>query len=594
MKLVKLTLLIMVVLLFITACSSNFMQTVIGTNESKSKRDYAGKVNGHTITEEEFVRSFMGHFEGFTVRTNRKPSDEEKRKIYAQTWDDIVKHFVLIDLFKENNITTTMPEVMDSLLTNVPRIMKESPLFNEFGEFNYYLYEKCLRENDPIDLGWLKADYYKYKIPLKKLKVKAYASTDMNPDELKDAYSFYYTSVDSKVIYLNPESVKTVVINAEVDAYYNKNIRKYFIPASCDIAFTKFPVIPTDEDEENARFVADSLFTEINSGAVFSHLASKYSMHGSKSNDGSLGFVKLANLPTNVVKAINKTPVSSFTRPLKNGDDWSIYLVEDKTKTMVKLRLIRIKPRAGDKAYAMIDEMMQNVTELSKTIGLENATAEYDMQAETAKGLTVENDVIPDLGKSTTLIKQMLRKSPGTVLDPIKHQNDKAFILIEVTDSRPSSYVPVETVKSEIEDTLLKEKKERLAFEQAERLIDSFKGKRIIETAVKAGYEVIDMPNLTYESTVHNIDSTILIQDILNLKSDNTSTRPVVLEDGVYLGYAQSIQRPNPKNISLVRRELFERLSSEENDRFFDTWLEKKISDAKVVKWFNDNAFNPE
>jgi hypothetical protein len=261
---------------------------------------------------------------------------------------------------------------------------------------------------------------------------------------------------------------------------------------------------------------------------------------------------------------------------------------------MVKLRLIRIKPRAGDKAYAMIDEMMQNVTELSKTIGLENATAEYDMQAETAKGLTVENDVIPDLGKSTTLIKQMLRKSPGTVLDPIKHQNDKAFILIEVTDSRPSSYVPVETVKSEIEDTLLKEKKERLAFEQAERLIDSFKGKRIIETAVKAGYEVIDMPNLTYESTVHNIDSTILIQDILNLKSDNTSTRPVVLEDGVYLGYAQSIQRPNPKNISLVRRELFERLSSEENDRFFDTWLEKKISDAKVVKWFNDNAFNPE
>jgi hypothetical protein len=71
------------------------------------------------------------------------------------------------------------------------------------------------------------------------------------------------------------------------------------------------------------------------------------------------------------------------------------------------------------------------------------------------------------------------------------------------------------------------------------------------------------------------------------------STRPVALEDGVYIGYAQKINRPNPKDLNLVRRELFEKLSSEENDRFFDNWLKSKISKAKVHIWFNDPAFNP-
>jgi hypothetical protein len=344
---------------------------------------------------------------------------------------------------------------------------------------------------------------------------------------------------------------------------------------------------------EAARYTADSLFVELNKGAVFSFLAKENSMHSSKSDDGALGFIRFTDLPGNVSAAIKKTPVSGFTRPIKEGDDWSIYLVEDKTQNMVKLRLIRIKPKAGEKAYALIDEKMRNVEELSKSIGLKAAVKEYNMAVEEVKGLSEENDVIPNLGKSTTLIKQMMRKNSGAILDPIKHQNQKAFVLVEVTESRASSYVPVESVKKEIEEIILRDKKFSMTMDEATRLVDGFKGDKMIETAVRAGYEIIDLPKLTYESTVHNINSTSLVLDIINLKSDGMSTRPVALEDGVYIGYAQKINRPNPKDLNLVRRELFEKLSSEENDRFFDNWLKSKISKAKVHIWFNDPAFNP-
>ncbi len=594
MKLSKLTLLCLVSIVLLTGCSSSFMQTVVGTNDTKTRSDYAGKVNDHTITEDEFIRSYMGHYEGYSLRINRKPSDEEKRRIYLETWDDIVKHFVLVDLFQKYNITTTMPEVLDTLLINVPRTMKNSPLFNEGEEFNYVLYEKCLRESDPIDLTWLKMDYLKYKIPLQKLKQLSYSAKDMTTEELEDVYKYYYSEVDAKVIYLDPRDTRTVVINAEIDDYYNKNIRKYYIPASCNITYMKFPVLPTDEDKENARFVADSLFTELNNGAVFGHLAAKYSMHNSKKRDGSLGFVKLAELPTNVSRAIKRTPITSFTKPILNDGEWSIYQVEDKTKTMVKLRLIRIEPVAGEKAYALIDEKMKNVTQLSKTIGLAEAAQEYDMTVKTATDLTEDNDVIPNLGKSTTLVKEMIRKPSGTVLEPIKHHNEKAFILIEVTEAKASSYVPVETVRQEIEASLLEEKKVKMTVEYAKRLISSAKGDKLIETAIKAGYEVIDIPKLTFESTVHSIDSRDLIDDIINLKAAKSTTQPVVLEDGVYVGYARSIKRPNKKNMHVVKRELFQKLSKEESDKFFESWLTKKISNAKVVKWYDDPAFNPE
>ncbi len=594
MRLSRLTLFCLVSIVLLAGCSSNFMQTVVGTNDTKTRSDYAGKINDHNVTEDDFVRSYMGHYEGYSLRINRKPSDEEKRQIYDQTWEDIVKHFVLVDLFDKYNITSTMPEVLDTLLTNVPTLMKNSPLFNMDGEFDYTLYEKCLRESDPIDLGWLKMDYLRYKIPLQKLKQLSYRAQDMSTEELENVYEYYYSTVDAKIIYMNPEDTRTVVINAEIDDYYNKNIREYFIPASCDITYMKFPVLPTDEDKENARYVADSLFTELNNGAVFSHLATQYSMHNSRKNDGSLGFIKLADLPTNVVNAVKRTPISSFTKPLLNDGEWSIYQVEDKTKTMVKLRLIRIKPVAGEKAYAMIDEKMKNVTQLAKTIGLAGAAAEYNMTVERVNGLTEENDVIPSLGKSTTLVSELIRKPAGTVIDPIKHHNEKAFILIEVTEAKASSYVPVETVKKEIEAELLVEKKLRLTVDNAKRLIDSFKGDKLFETAMQSGYEIIDLPKLTYESSVHGINSSNLIDDIINLRSAKTATQPVVLEDGVYIGYAKSIQRPDKKNLHVVKRELFQKLSQEESDKFFDSWLTSKINEAKVYKWFDDPAFNPQ
>src|SRR5690554_2033240 len=175
MNTISISILALVLLLFLSACTSR-------------PSEYVGKVNNRFITQEEYMVAQRNQFESYVLRTGLPPNDPARREISDRAFNNLVEGIIFQEQLREHRITVNQREVLDTLMTNIPDEILNSRHFQEDGQFDHQKYRSSLLDNDPIDLSWLIEYYSDIYVPMAKLKQRVIDNYKIPDRELQNEY----------------------------------------------------------------------------------------------------------------------------------------------------------------------------------------------------------------------------------------------------------------------------------------------------------------------------------------------------------------------------------------------------------------------
>jgi len=549
--------------------------------------EYVGKVNNRPITQEEYMIAQRNQFESYVLRTGLPPDDFARKEISDRAFHNLVEGIIFQEQLREHRITVSQREVLDTLLSNVPDVILDSRHFQEDGRFDHQKYRSSLLDNDPIDLSWLIEYYSDIYVPMEKLKQRVIDNHEIIDRELENEYLVYNSVANVSIIWIQPESFKDFIIHdREIREYYNEHRTDFLAQPYTKIDYIIFPLLPSSTDSLTTKTKIDSVYTELQDSTSFPILAGIVSDSQTSVNRGEMPFVELNEFPSRIRAALDSLNEDEYTRPFAVQDGWVIYQLMTRTRNLVKLREIFIQHKASERTRDQLYERIVNMRELATEIGLPNTAYEYDLQLHTSDIITPDDPYLPILGKSDRIIERAINSEPGTIFEPVFHNQLQAFVLISVVESQSLDYKPLHDVYDEIKEIIIRERQRELARIIGDTYYKDHSYNRIIQEAEREGFPVFHFDRFNHSTYFSPTDPINIARAIFISGKDRSVARPVETDEGVFIPVVHQLYPANVRAMTPAdREELRERILREQKEELFIDWLNDKIDNARVRDW---------
>lgn len=229
-----------------------------------SKKMEVANIDGNSISIQEFQREVDELTEITKYSSQRSALDEQTRlRIREQTWQQMVRKYVLDDQYEELGIQISSEEVWDMVQgKNIHPIIQQLFTNPETGQLNTMAVIRFLKsyEDDPSGQSkqyWLfleeqmvnQRKFTKYTNLIKKglFATSLEANAELAQNNKRVDFDFvtknYATIADSLV----------TVSDSDIESYYAENEDRFQQSASRDIEYVAFEVTPSEEDKEATK-----------------------------------------------------------------------------------------------------------------------------------------------------------------------------------------------------------------------------------------------------------------------------------------------------------------------------------------------------
>lgn len=394
----------------------------------------AGRINGNSIRDDDFMNAYRGHFANFSFQNGRSPDNEEKLKIFSETWLNITRYVILKDYYKKYKISTNMREVLDTLSTNIPDHIVNSPLFKVNGKFDKQLYLQSLTTDRPENLAPLRRHYLENLIPIIKLKEKLIENELITPKESKQIAKILASKADIELVIFDPAQQRVILSDAEIAEYYNSNLSRFSLKPYHSLAYAMVPVLPVVDDRQISYAMADSVLTLLNKGIVAEEI-----IRNTNSSSGLLsmvdhGYVKTSDLPEDLGFILGSINDGSYSQVLRSELGWAIYHKVQSTKSLTHYRTIFIQTLASRSTLAAPETLASRVAALASSIGLESAADEFDLAYSTTGVQYADSLGINAKDIRSAVIGWLSKAQKGAISAPIYSNELSAWLVFEVVD----------------------------------------------------------------------------------------------------------------------------------------------------------------
>ncbi len=552
-------------ILLLNACS---------TNNSEA----AGKINGTTISLEQFYGSQRRNYADFSYRYGKNPDTTERRKIFSDTWRSLTQYAILKDYFEKYDIKVSDQEVIDTLSASIPTFILSSPRFQTDGTFNRNLYLQSLLTDRPENQGPLREDYKERVIPIQKLKQILIDKEMLNKSIRQQIARILGSDADIDLYIFDPEAYPVSVSDADIAAYYQKNIERYRLRPFHRLAYTAIPVSPELDDFAITKAVADSLYRELNFGTPAAEAIALYHNSGAVISMVESGYQKTDELPEELRIAFSELADGACTPPQKTDEGYLIYQKLQSTKSLSLYRSIYLQAMPRSKSLLQPEGRARNLMNLALQIGLEQAAHEFDLEYHRGNATPLDSLDLPVGELKGSILKKLRNAASGSIFEPVFSQQALAWLVMEVVDNQINDYQPLDAVYQEIKTELLSYHKRESNFQRARQWVDS-QAKNNYQIPADAVLNAVDTSSLWRGQSL-----SALYFAALNAHLDKSAQPVIEMDNLAIVPVVRSVRFHEAKIAEeQIRGAYINSLAAD----WFDKWLQKKVKDAKVDIWVN-------
>lgn len=334
----------------------------------------------------------------------------------------------------------------------------------------------------------------------------------------------------------------------DVYALY-KNLGEKISPDSVNARHILIPFV--EGDTASAKAKADSLLTVIKRNKNFEAMALEHSEDlGSAQKGGDLDWFTEGRM----VKPFNDACFNG-----KVGDmpivvsQFGVHLIEIKDQTRPRRKVLVAKVERFINASKTTFDRMYNT---ASAFSINNNTASKfdeassDLQVQVAPYIREIDKTLNDLESPRLLIRWAYQASIGDVSEPFELGNK--FVVAVLTEIKKEGILPLEVVKSDITDKVLKEKKAAIFVEKMKN------ASSLDELASKVGSKVNNIPEVTFSSfSIPNVGPEFTLLGKIFAQPVGEISEPVVDKIGVYVFKVEQItNKPASSDVQSTKAEM--------------------------------------
>jgi peptidyl-prolyl cis-trans isomerase D len=445
-----------VVVFVFVAIAAFVLGDLFGNNGVLLGRNNVGEIAGTEISLEEYQAAIQEREANYMLNFGRNPGEREMTSIRQQAWDLLIVRNAIEKQYSKIGVTVSNDEVQDLIWgKNVDENVKQAFTNPETGQFDkdrvlsYLGQLKTMPEGTEARVRWemFQRDLApgRQRIKYENLLIKSEYITSA---EAEREYHNQTDVAEASYLYvpffaMSDSTVK--VSDADLKAYYNKNIEKYKTENTRDLKYVTFPVVASADDTL-------AVFQEIIKLAGELKISTNDSAFVSSTSDNPNAFVKYtaANLPPSLAE--KTLVVGELTGPvIENGalTVTKVSRIAKDTTYSARARHILIKwDDAGDAAKKTAREKAQGIlNEIKAGADFAEKARQHGTDGSASNG--------GDLGWFTS--GQMVKPFEKPVFDAVKTglvkdlvETEFGYHIIDVTGTKTNTAYYIATIERAI------------------------------------------------------------------------------------------------------------------------------------------------
>lgn len=344
-------------------------------------------------------------------------------------------------------------------------------------------------------------------------------------------------------------------------------------------------LIKFGNNKDSAKAEAERIYKLAKGGDNFASLAMQYSQdQGSRMNGGDVGYFGKGRMVPEFEKASFAAEKGDIVGPVETQFGYHIINVEDKNSDEVKYSEINIAPKISSitknmlyRDAASIVTQVEDGTVMDSVISRINKTDKKNLRVRETRFF---KKGVPVIG-SQYISDKAFELELGSVIKPDEYDN-YGIVIAQVSEVREKGIAPLEDVREEITNKVLKAKKLDMLKDKANEVyakansLDSLsKLKNMVD------YEVNTLTNVKDNSYIAGLGKEPLIAYNIFKETINTVSKPLRGENGYYI-------------IQVHKRNIPDASKAEENLSQTILDLKQKASQSAFMQWFSKVKENAE
>lgn len=563
----------------------------------------AAEVNGQPISKEQLQQAFQQERQSLQEYLGDKFSEvasneESMNLLRRQALDNLINNELINQYANELNLSASDQQIEQSIFS--------MPIFQTDGRFDSDKYREILSRYN------INADSFAAQIrqDLTRAQLgKSFTGTDFAlPSEVK-AYAELFMQereIRTATLSLADVQAKQTISEEELKAYYDANQNSFISPEKVKVSYVEMDAASMPEatvsDEEVKTYYeqnlknytqaeqkqysmiqvasekeANDIINEIKAGADFATLAAEKSTDKfSAGNKGLIGWMEAASTPSEIITA-NLTEKGQLSAPVKAQDNYVVFRLDDikpestkpfeQVSETIKVSLLQDKNikqfyDLQQKVSEAATSDMESLVSVESVSGLKMVTTDWFDRNNPPAALNfpkVINEVFSD-----RLVDK--NGSKGINSDVINVEGDRAFV-VRVTEYKPESTEPFETVKPAIETLVKRQKADAELKATADKLLADLKAGKGEEALSTAGVKFTDvqtvsrlMPQTATINTAMDMAQPVDGKPAYSIARDESDNYVVIQLDKVTLG------QPTEDELKQLSREYQGVMSSAVNE----------------------------
>ncbi len=340
-------------------------------------------------------------------------------------------------------------------------------------------------------------------------------------------------------------------------------------------------ILIQDQSIAAAKVLADSIATLIRKGGNFAELANKYSVDkGSAAQGGDLGWFREGMM----VKPFNDACFNGNkgeTVTVESQFGVHIIQVLEKSAEVKKVQMatIEVEVTPSNETYqAIYTEASKFIAENNDFEKFEKAsnTPKFSQNKRVANNLKEGDKTIAGLERPREVIRWAYKAEKGDISSVFELNGQ--FVVATLTGVKEEGTAPFESVKSDIEFIVKKDKKGEML---AKQLAEAITGATTIEAiAAKTGLQQMEADNVSFSSFVvpgAGIEPKLIAASTATAK--DAISKPVIGMNAVYIFKVNEITKDSTLNVADNQKRLMEMYGN-----FAPRAAQQALEDAAKVK----------
>lgn len=424
----------------------------------KVKENVLAVLGKEEVTSQDYTAAYNRLASQLGEEEFKQLSDADRRELAAATWEEALGNAIWKLAIERERITLGEEELSEIMMRTPPQELLQDSSWYTDGEFNDQFYRQMLADPDLPPQVQRFVEIYKAELGREVIRSKLRSDVTnglrLTRNQLVQAQLRAGTKMvlEALFIYELP-GVDSNVTRAEMQTYYDENIKYFEREKWWELRTVGFPIYPSSEDSSFLAERIEDAVAALAAGYDFDQIALDFTQDSSQSVSRSIDLLDAVEY-----EALALLAEDEVSEPYFDIGGWHLARIRERTQDSIVYQEIYFPLEASDTTRKVVRARIDEFRKRVRKEDLDSLISEYGLSSRVGPYVLESKDVAMPRFPYTEAVKTYaLDSKVGDVSEPFPEVRG-IYYLFATVDIAKQKIIPLDSTLEYVRGRVIRER----------------------------------------------------------------------------------------------------------------------------------------